>query len=66
MLGWLKRRRTGMHESEAGRGQATASGGWPIARTIDLVMQDIDRRFGTEGDVARGGSRSLTSGGDAT
>jgi hypothetical protein len=66
MLGWLKRRRIGVQENEAGRGQATASGGWPIARTIDLVMQDIDRRFGAKGDVARGRAGSLGRGGDTT
>jgi len=66
MLGWLRRRQIGVHETEAGRGRTAAAGGWPMSRTLDLVMQDIDRRFGAEARVAGGDSRSLLPGGEST
>jgi hypothetical protein len=60
MFSWFIRRRAASREKEAARDHATAAGGWPLSRALDLVMLDLDRRYGPRDRVGPGHSRSLT------
>jgi hypothetical protein len=65
MFNWIIRRRAASGEKESGRDHANAAGGWPLSRTIDRVMRDLDRRFRPGDRVGPGHSRPLTSDDDA-
>jgi len=64
MLGWLTRRRGGSHEKDSGRNPAAAPGGSTVGRTLDIVMHNLDNRFGSDPAVDRGRAGSALPDGD--